>query len=161
MVEYAAMSRSELRGISREASDELARRQTMETFFVHLAELQEQYVEAFGGHEEGETWAECDNPLDAYSVNDTVTFSGVKHRSNIPCNQFKPGVRGWRKLGDPNPWLEPKADHDAYMAGEVVRLSGAVWEATEDYVMSRPSVKSEGWEMLRKEGDPEPEVGDE
>lgn len=160
VVEYTEMSRSGVHKVYKEASDELAKRQTTEVFFNDLVDLQEDYVEAFGGvHEKGEEWAECGYALPAYRRGDVVTHGQYEYRSNIPCNTFSPSDRGWRRLGNPMPFVEPKYDHDSYMKGDRVKWGESTYRATEDYVMDKPSKSSAFWELIEEEEDPE--VGDE
>lgn len=162
VVEYTEMSRSELHKVYKEASDELAKRQTTEVFFNDLVDLQDDYVEAFGGiHEKGEVWAECGYALPAYRRGDEVVHGKNSFISNIPCNTFNPSDRGWRLKGDFAPWKGPKYDHDAYMKGETVERGGNHYRAIEDYVMEVPSTKSEFWEYVEPEEEDDPEVGDE
>lgn len=159
-MDYTTMSRSELHATYQSASNELAERQTLDVFFDQLADMQDNYAEAFGvSREDGEEWSECDYPLPAYRRGDVVTHGQYEYRSNIPCNTFSPSDRGWRRLGNPMPFVEPKYDHDSYMKGDKVKWGESTYRATEDYVMDKPSKSSELWEFIEEEE--EPEVGDE
>lgn len=159
-MDYTTMSRSELHATYQSASNELAERQTLDVFFDQLADMQDNYAEAFGvSREDGEEWSECDDPLPAYRRGDEVVHGKNSFISNIPCNTFKPSDRGWRLKGEFAPWKEPKYDHDAYMKGETVERGGNHYRAIGDYVMDKPSKSSALWEFIEEEEDPE--VGDE
>ena len=164
-MDYTTMSRRQLQAASDEAKQELARRQTEDVFRQQLADMQDQYVEAFGDpHEWGETWEPQPYPMTAHRIGDVVFLPGGTYwRSLIPGNQFSPDDRGWRQInkdGSPRPFAKPQYDHDGYMTGERAISGGILFEANRDYVMETPSRQSEQWDEVKEPEDENAEPED-
>lgn len=159
-MDYTTMSRRQLQEASEEARAELAKRQTEDVFRQQLADMQEQYVEAFGDpHEHGETWEPQPYPLTAYRIGGVVFRPGGTYwRSLIPGNQFSPDDRGWRQINkdlSPRPFVKPEYDHDGYRRGERAISGGILFEANRDFVMETPTRQSEEWTEVVEDAEPE------
>lgn len=164
-MDYTVMDRKQLQETSDGARKELAKRQTEDVFRQQLAEMQDQYVEAFGDpHEWGETWEPQPYPMTAHRIGDVVFLPGGTYwRSLIPGNQFSPEDRGWRQInkdGSPRPFVKPEYDHDGYMKGERAINGGILFEANRDYVMETPTRQSDQWDEVEEDEDEDAEPED-
>lgn len=109
-----------------------------------------EYVQPTGAH-------------DAYSVGDSMTWSGGTYRSLIDGNVWDPNSNpsGWTQVeplvppvGIDEPveevheWTQPTGGHDSYSIGDQVLWEGDVYESTIDGNSWSPSSYPAGWKKI-------------
>lgn len=86
-----------------------------------------------------------------YAVDDEVMHGGRHWKSNTASNVWEPGVFGWDDITDtstpdqPQAWVQPTGEHDAYALGAIVNHNGQTWVSQYAANVWEPGVF--GWEL--------------
>src|SRR5699024_3593179 len=157
-VDLDSMSDEQLAGLIDDASELLAKRQSLAAVDRQVGDVL-RASRAEGVSEppvEGAAWKQPQCTHDDYLAGAGVTHAGKTSASTVAYNVWEPGVSGWREApgedDDGNPvipdYLPPTGAHDAYMTGDRVSFEGAVYEAVQDNVTWSPSEHPPAWRKV-------------
>ena len=79
-------------------------------------------------------WVQPTHSGNAYQKDTVVRFGRALYISTHNNNVHMPTISGWHTYsptGEPQPWVQPAGEHDAYKMGDIVTHNGQTWQVTE------------------------------